>query len=303
MTISILRPAPHSAVQDLGRKRHRAFGVPESGALDWYALSTANALVGNPPGAAAIECSLGGISIRFNESAMVAVTGAAVNASVSGKTIAAECAIEAHAGDELEIHGIISGRFYYISVRGGIDVPELMGSRSTYLPGAFGGWKGRRLERGDTIPVAEPRSLMRARSFRGKSRRTRDHDAVRVIRCAQTSLFAPDLWNRFIQSSYRVTTASDRTGYRLDGPLLKHDFAELPSEGACVGSVQVPPDGQPILLMADCPTVGGYPKIAVIITADLPFVAQRNAGESLSFTEATLDEATEALRALTGAEG
>lgn len=287
-------------VQDRGRRRHRSAGVPQSGAMDWLALAAANSSVANRTDAAAIECALGGLILRFDAAMSFAIGGARVEASLSGIPVVNDCLIRAKRGDELKVNAILSGRFYYLALAGGVDVPEILGSRSTYLPGAFGGFNGRRIQAGDTLPVLVPEKPGQASAQKRFLTNPESRGLVRVLRGDQSALFSAELWRTFLESPFRVTTASDRTGYRLAGPDLSHDFAELPSEGACPGAVQLPPDGQPIVLMADAPTVGGYPKIAVVITADLPALAQCVPGETVSFAETTTEEAEAALRALTG---
>jgi len=284
-------------VQDEGRRRHRSAGVPRSGAMDWLAYARANALLGNAPGEAALECALGGLTIRFAAHASFAITGAAVDAELGGKLVANDCAISALPGEELTIKAIISGRFYYLGFGGGIDAPAVLGSRSTYSLGSFGGWHGRKIERTDTLPLGRGGTVTGKRET-GFATESYRRERIRVLRCNQTALFAPHIWRTLMDGPFQIGAASDRTGYRIEGVRLSHDVAEQRSEPACPGAIQLPRDGQPIVLMADGPTIGGYPRIAVVITADLPALSQKRPGEGLSFAEATIDEAADALRSL-----
>jgi len=296
--ITVSRAPPYLTVQDSGRKRARASGVPQGGAIDSFALAAANALAGNPLDAAGLEWALGGGSIKFERDAVFVLTGAKAQATLSGQSVAPCTTVYARSGDELAIKRISGGRFLYIAIGGGIDVPILLGSRSTYLPGRFGGHHGRTLKHGDTLALGAPPSRVPASGCHCAADLIPRYEMgiVHVTRGTHADLFDEATWHIFTDNEYRVSSASDRTGYRLEGPALRNPVGTLPSEAGCPGSIQVPGDGFPIALMADAPTVGGYPKIAVVSEADLPIIAQRSPGETIRFELITIEQSQRALR-------
>jgi biotin-dependent carboxylase-like uncharacterized protein len=209
--------------------------------------------------------------------------------------------VHASAGETLEIEQFVTGRFLYIAVNGGIDVPPLLGSRSTYLPGHFGGLDGRLIKTGDKLPVGASHVAASDGFHCAAELMPRyDSDTVHVTRGPQAGLFNEDVFQALSESTHRISTASDRTGYKIDGPSIGASPGALPSEAACPGAIQVPGDGHPIILMADAPTVGGYPKIAVVSAADLPIVAQRRPGETLRFEIVTSEQSQKAFRRRAG---
>jgi biotin-dependent carboxylase-like uncharacterized protein len=269
--------------------------------MDRWALSEANRLVGNPPGSAAIEWALGGGTLRFEHAGICALSGARVQATLDGSPIDAERPLAVRAGSELKVTRLLHRRFIYLAVSGGIEVPQVLASRSTYLPGRFGGMEGRRLRSGDRLSLGP--SAVPSPGATGAKGPSYDSPLVRVTFGPQASLFDAEGWETFLGNEFRVSLASDRTGYRLDGPALTHDGeAALPSEPGCVGAVQVPEGGTPIALMADGPTVGGYPKIAVVIWADLPVLAQKKPGDPVRFQVVTMAAARRAWLELWGSE-
>jgi len=291
--IEVLQAPPFATLQDLGFPSGRAWGLPRCGAMDPLLLKLANGLVGNPPHAAAIEWALGPGALRAETALRLAVVGLA-SVAVDGVVLdpPALC-FAVPAGAVLDIAPGVQ-RYSYVAVQGGFAVPALLGSRSTYLPGGFGGFAGRRLRAGDRLPVGVLR--------RGGS----THDVVvpetlawedeemeiRVVRGPQWERFEPAAQERFFAAHYQVDAASDRLGYRLAGPsVAPREQATLPSEAACPGAVQVPDGGQPIVLMPDGPTVGGYPKLAVVIQADLRKLAQCRPGRTVRFREVSLEAA------------
>lgn len=296
--ITITRAPPYLTVQDGGRQHSRSLGVPRGGAMDMFALRTVNAVAGNPLDAAALEWALGGGAVRFDRDCIFAVGGAAARATVSGKDIAPWTTSFARAGDELIVGQITSGRFLYLACDGGIDVPSILGSRSTYLPGRFGGYEGRMLKSGDSVRLGAKPSAHPAPGFHAAADLMPRYDSgiVHVTPGTQEDLFGELAIRTLTESEYRISTASDRTGYKLEGPPLANSIGTLPSEAGCPGAIQVPGDGQPIALMADAPTIGGYPKIAVVSEADLPIMAQRRPGESIRFQLITIDQSQRALK-------
>jgi antagonist of KipI len=296
--ITITRAPPYVTVQNGGRRYSRSVGVPRGGAMDLFALRAVNAVVGNSLDDAALEWALGGGAVRFDRDCVFAVGGATARATLSGKDVAPCTTTRARAGDELIVEQIISGRFLYLACDGGIDVPALLGSRSTYLPGRFGGYQGRMLRTGESVRLGSRPNTHPSEGFHCAAHLMPHYDSgiVHVTPGTQEDLFDESAMRTLIESQYRISTASDRTGYKLEGPALANSLGSLPSEAGCPGAIQVPGDGLPIALMADAPTIGGYPKIAVVSEADLPILAQRRPGESIRFQLITIDQSQRALK-------
>jgi biotin-dependent carboxylase-like uncharacterized protein len=271
--IEISTAPPFASVQDLGRFGHRAEGVPVSGVMDPESTRLANTLIGNPPDAAVIEWALGGGSLIFRKTLQYVVTGA----------VRAPRPMTARAGDTVALAPPMHffGRFIYVAVEGGIDVPVVLGSRSTYLPGGFGGYKRRILRTGDELPVGTSRGdgvVMPYTAF--------DSDSIRVIFGPRRAAFTDDQRQQFLSTEFKVSPASDRMGYRLDGPpLTGGEWGSRLSEPVCPGAIQITTGGQPIVLMNDAPTVGGYPVIGVVHSVDLGRFSQRLPGEAVRFVE------------------
>jgi antagonist of KipI len=295
--ITILQSPPFATIQDLGRAGHLDAAVPRAGALDRFSLALANILVGNRPGAAAVEWGLAGGELRFEQDATVALTGATARATIGGRPLDPGHAGRAAAGEVLAIKRIEDGAWLYVAVSGGIDVPPVLGSRATYLPGRFGGFEGRLLRSGDRLPLGGPAARA------GRTGAPRDL----LASAPQTSiglLPGPDLgrlpetaWRWLMETEFRVSHAVSRMGYRLEGPVPMLSLpGDLLSAPACIGTIQLPPGGEPIVLMPDGPTVGGYPRMAVVATADLGRLAQRRPGEVVRFEPVRLAEARARLR-------
>lgn len=299
MSVTVLRMAGFATVQDAGRPGFRAEGVPPCGAMDLAALAIANELAGNSRDAAAIEWALAGGALRFDSPVVVAIAGAEVELTCNGAFVPNNVALELKAGDELAIGAFVRGAYAYVSVRGGIAVPEVLDSRSTYLPAGFGGLHGRRLRAADVLPLGA--------SVNGKSGETgtsitlADRGATRTIRAIEgpnTDAFAREFREAFWSDQFTLSTSSNRTGYRLEREAREDHAARVaPSEPACVGAIQVPDGSGAIVLMADGPTVGGYPKIGVVASIDIPILAQCGPGDRVRFTLITIDEAQSRLRA------
>jgi biotin-dependent carboxylase-like uncharacterized protein len=296
--ITITRAPPYLTVQNGGRKHSRSFGVPRGGAMDLFAIRAINAIVGNSLDAAALEWALGGGAVRFDRDCLFAIGGATARATLSGKIVAPCTTTHAQAGEEFTVEQITSGRFLYLACDGGIDVPVLLGSRSTYLPGRFGGYEGRMLRSGDSVALGARPATHPAEGFHSAADLMPRYDSeiVHVTAGTQEDLFDESAWRTLTESDYRISTASDRTGYKLEGPALGNSLGTLPSEAGCPGAIQIPGDGLPIALMADAPTVGGYAKIAVVSEADLPILAQRRPGESIRFQLTTIEQSQRALK-------
>jgi len=275
--IEIEKAPPFATIQDLGWKTGRAIGLPRSGAMDPLMLGLANSLVGNPSGAAGIEWALGAGTLRTWEPCELVILGAGEVLVDGGPSDALHPVIPAQPGTRIEIKPRSDHRFLYVAVRGGVDVPSVMESRSTYLPGGFGGFEGRRLRSGDLVPVgpavhAELGVSVHPRISAGPAG---EDVQLRVTPGPQWERFDERARETLFEGRFMVSAASDRMGYRLDGPaIIAGVSATLPSEAACPGAIQIPDGGQPIVIMPDGPTVGGYPKIAVVVAADLRVLAQ-----------------------------
>lgn len=293
--LEVLRSGPLSTVQDLGRSGYSRFGVPPAGAMDPLALEIGNILVGNSRVTAGLEMTIAGIKARFLLRTVIAITGGAGNFTVNGQKISCWRSILIEPGDVLDIRSISVGCRTYLTLAGGITVSDVLGSKSTYLPAHFGGWQGRPLKRGDLLPglplpkdqTSQTRNLAFNRIPNYLKRCT-----VRVIPGPNQALFSEETQKTFYTESYEVTTKSNRMGYRLQGPALKsRQTGNLLSEAVVTGAIQVPPDGQPIILAADHQTTGGYPILGVIASADFPKVAQLGVGKELNFQAISLEDA------------
>jgi antagonist of KipI len=300
MTASVIRAGFLTSVQDLGRTGFRQFGVSTSGALDPFALRVANLLVGNDEGAAGLEITLGGLHLRFEDERMVAWCGGEFDVQIGSRALPAGHVAQVEAGDELKFGRAQIGCRCWLAISGGIDVPGVLGSRSTDLRANFGGFEGRALRDGDQLSLAEFRRSDTAAT--GKiSSWTAPHDwtspasrhpNLRFTRGVDWNRFNASTLQRFTSEAFAVSPDSDRMGVRFDRPELKReDETDLISEAVAPGTIQVPPSGKPILLLGDCQTIGGYPKMAHVITVDLAVAAQLRAGDHLRFSEVLLTDA------------
>lgn len=294
--LRILEPGPLATVQDLGRWGHRDMGVPLSGAMDLPALRIANGLAGNGRGAAGIEITWGGFRAEVITGALFAVTGADVEVALNGEAVSMWTTHRASRGDVLTVGYASLGLRSYLALSGGIEVPLVMGSRSTYIRGGFGGFHGRALAKGDIIQVG-PASLTDARIRRappGLIPLYGNQPTLRVVLGPQEDLITREGIEAFLSGPYTVTERCDRMGILLDGPKITHRRGpDIISDGTIPGVVQVPGSGRPTLLGADCQTTGGYVKIATVIGADLPLVAQLAPGARVRFSVLSLLEARE----------
>lgn len=292
-----------TTVQDGGRPGYRSFGVAISGALDPLWLACANALVGNPRDAAALEMRVLGPRLRLISGRLrVALVGAVDGRleRADGRTTGwpAWRSATMEEGDTLHV-GAMHGGVAYLALSGGIDVPLQLGSRSTHVRAHIGGIEGHALRRGDRMQAGSGGELSgleltHAYSFAHES------GAIRVMLGPQDDHFTDEALAAFVNTEYVVTRDVDRMGIRLEGPPLAHDpgkGAEIVSDGVTPGAIQVPPNGQPIVLLADCQTVGGYPKIATVIRADLPCLAHLMPGRRVRFSIVTRRQALSALSA------
>ncbi|WP_299824708.1 biotin-dependent carboxyltransferase family protein [uncultured Pontibacter sp.] len=311
MSIKVIKPGMLTTVQDLGRHGHQQEGVIVGGAMDTLALRIANLLVGNPENMASLEITLQGPTLYFEQDQLVALTGANIAASINNQSVRMWRPLLVRAGSTLVMRNVKEGCRAYLAVSGGIAVPAVLGSTSTYLRAGFGGFKGRAVEAEDVLPVSnasikgakladylaaaaigawfsQPNWTLEPQSYMVYE----ESPLIRAMPGPEHGLFSESSREIFWQSNYQVTSQSDRMGYRLAGQVLQLETPkELLSSAVTFGTVQVPPQGLPIILMADCQTTGGYPRIAQVIAADLPKLAQVQPGKSIRFKEVSLPEA------------
>ena len=301
----VLRPGLLTTVQDLGRWGHQDAGVPVAGPMDVYSHRLANRLVGNVDGAAALEVTLVGPELQARGEVVCAVTGAVFDLLAADRPVECGQVFRVPAGGRLRFGRRVAGTRATIAVRGGIDVPAILGSRATSIVSRMGPFGGRPVASGDVLPVGTQTTTGGAAAAgRGLSLPS-GGARLRAIPGPHASRFTPEAVERFFSGRFRVTPQSNRMGYRLEGPELSHGpDADILSDATPLGSVQVPKAGQPILLMADRQTTGGYPKIATVIAADISTAAQLAPGDWIQFAPCTRAEAVDALsrleRRLTG---
>lgn len=293
--IEILSPGVMGSVQDQGRPGWRNLGVGSSGAMDTLALRIGNLMVGNPQGLAGVEFTLGGFKLRFQRDTTFALTGADVCATLDGTPVPAWWVRRARAGQVLSAAMAERGMRSYLAVAGGIDVAAVMGSRSTDLKGGFGGFEGRALQAGDMLETGEATpphigpcgfGLDAGRLFRQNLglMPARDETEVRFIPAKEWAIHGPALQECFLTSEWVLQPDSNRMGYRLSGPEMRRETPlELLSHGILPGTIQLPPGGQPVIQLNDANTCGGYPKLGVVIEADLAALAQVRLGATIRF--------------------
>ncbi|MFK4156208.1 biotin-dependent carboxyltransferase family protein [Streptomyces fungicidicus] len=279
--LAVVRAGALTTVQDRGRPGHAHLGVPRSGALDGPAAALANRLAGNPPDAAVLETTLDGCSLRPRTPVTVAVTGAPCPVAVDGRPVAWGAPVRVRAGSVLDVGAVVSGVRAYVGVRGGIAVEPVLGSRSTDLLSGLGPAP---LTDGAVLPLGTPHEGGDAYVDVAPQPAVPDELVLRVTLGPRDDWFTPAAVRLLTSRAYRVSPASNRIGLRTTGPALERARRdELPSEGMVLGAVQVPPDGTPVVFLADHPTTGGYPVIAVVRPADLPAAAQARPGTPVRF--------------------
>jgi antagonist of KipI len=292
--VVVVKPGMLTTVQDSGRWGLQARGVPVGGPMDGVSHRLANALVRNPPAAAGLEITLLGPELEFDDERVVAVAGAQFDLLLDGRTVPSNAPFIVSAGARLRFGARRVGARAYVAISGGIAVPPTLGSRATHLISAMGGVAGRALAAGDVLPLGEPTdvygtvSMPQAAVVRLPDR----HARVRVLPGPQTEFFSTDALDILQSSPYVIGANSDR----IEGPPLTHTRgADIISDATPLGVLQVPASGQPILLMADRQTAGGYPKIATVITADMAVAGQLGPGDTIAFAVCTMREAIAAL--------
>ena len=302
MALKVLRAGILSTLQDLGRWGCQRFGVPVSGVMDEVSHRLANLLVGNDENEATVEMTLVGPGFALTRDALIAVCGADFESRVNGERLPRARPVLVRAGSTLDFGPCRRGCRAYLAVAGGFAVAPVLGSRSTYLRGAFGGWHGRALKRGDLLPTGEADATLYPDLQRklGERRASVVYPAwsvaervellapgpylIRFVPGRHWDAFPSQARSRFVGSDYRIGSNSDRQGYRLSGPLLLPETPiEVISGGVTFGTIQVPPDGEPIVLMANRQTTGGYPRLGEVAGVDLPLLAQLPPGAPVRF--------------------
>jgi antagonist of KipI len=308
MALKVHRAGILSTLQDLGRYGYQRFGVPVGGVMDEYSHRLANLLVGNPEPEATLEITLAGPSLEFTQDTLIGICGGDFVPKLGGKSVPAARPVLLRKGSVLDFGTCRLGCRAYLAVAGGFEVPLVMGSKSTYLRGGFGGFEGRALRRGDLVPTGQagsgaypglrreleagapfayPRWSVNANS----AFLAHGHHRIHFIPGRHWELFTADSQEQFAGAQYRIAPDSDRMGYRLEGPMLSlHQPTEILPEAVTFGSIQVPPDGRPIVLMANRQTTGGYPRIGEVATVDLPLLAQLPPGDTLRFEPITPED-------------
>lgn len=319
MSVEVVRAGLLTSVQDRGRYGLQKHGVIVGGAMDRFALRAANLLVGNAEGEAALECTLIGPVLRMQEDVLVAVCGGDFSPKVNGQEMPQWQPVLVKAGSTIEFGRAKAGCRAYLAVAGGWQVPEVMGSKSTYLRAGIGGYEGRALKNGDVLAAAADgvsefarRWTQQLQAEAGEAHfvatkwsvspnlfpEYAENPTVSVLCGHEFERFDAESRARFFDSEFTVTPQSDRMGYRLAGPILQLESPfEMVSEAVAAGTIQVPSDGNPILLLADRQTTGGYPRIGQVATVDLPVMAQVKPGGKVRFAEVTLAEAQRLLLA------
>jgi biotin-dependent carboxylase-like uncharacterized protein len=296
-SLRVIRPGMLTTVQDLGRWGHQDAGVPVAGPMDAYSHRRANRLAGNPDTAAALEVTLLGPELECDGDVICAVAGAEFVLTVNGSPVETDRAFVAHAGARVRFGPRRSGTRASLAVRGGFDVRLTLGSRATSLVSRMGPLGGRAVAAGDVLPIGSTGAVA-ARPAGHALVMPAGGARLRVLLGPHDAMFRPEAVETLLGSRFTITPHSNRMGYRLEGPAIRHHgTADILSDATPVGSLQVPASGQPILLMADRQTTGGYPKIATVISADLPLAGQLAPGDWIQFTACTRAAALAALAA------
>ncbi|MDM5225503.1 biotin-dependent carboxyltransferase family protein [Cytobacillus sp. NJ13] len=313
--IKVVKPGLLSSIQDLGRTGYQKFGVIASGAMDPFSHRMANLLAGNEENDPVLEITMMGPILTFEDDILISICGGDLSPSINGKPVRTWRSVFVKKGSELKFGGCHKGCRAYLAAAGGFAVPEVMNSKSTYLRAGIGGYKGRALKSGDLLETGKP-SLQSLKMTEYLTKQSLDrtfaendwgiasdlipdtaaNPEIRITRGRQFDLFSNESKVQLLNHAFEVTAQSDRMGYRLKGPALAlSEHAEQISEAVNFGSIQVPPDGNPIVLLADRQTTGGYPKIGQVAAVDLPLLAQAKPGDTLSFAEISNKQAQQLL--------
>ena len=298
MSITVLNPGLMTTVQDQGRIGYQQFGVSVSGVMDPRSAALANILVGNDEKEAVLECTMMGPHLQFNQANCIAITGGDLMPTLDGKPIPNYTAVKVEAGQVLKFTMPKSGCRAFIAFAGGLDIPEVMGSRSTYMKAKIGGVEGRKLAKDDVIGFRAPKAELKNMNFRSMASEfvARKEYTVRVVLGPQDDYFTDAGIQTFLSEVYSVTAEFDRMGCRLEGAVIQHkEGGDIISDGIAFGAIQVPSSGQPIIMLGDRQTTGGYTKIANVISADFRILAQLKQGDKVRFEKVSVKAAQDAL--------
>ncbi len=287
----VIKPGLQTTVQDLGRTGYQQYGISPSGAMDHYSLRMANLLVGNPPGEAGLEATMLGPSIEALSDVSIAICGGDLQPKVENKEVTMWKGFVLKKGETLTFGNVKSGARAYIGIAGGIDVPLVLGSKSTFINGRLGGFQGRALEAGDIL-YGTP--FVRRNRFLHKDLipSYRKQLEIRVIIGPHLDKFPQKTLDQFLACEYKISSQSNRMGYRLEGPKLEtNGGSDIISDAIPLGGIQVPSNGQPIILLSERQTTGGYARIATVISVDIPLLAQALPGTKITFKEITIEDA------------
>lgn len=297
MSITVLNPGLMTTVQDMGRVGYQQFGVSVSGVMDPRSAAIANILVGNPEDEAVLECTMMGPQLLFNQAETIAITGGNLMPTLDGQPMPTYRAVTVQAGQVLRFQAPKTGCRCFIAFTGGLDIPEVMGSRSTYMKAKIGGFQGRKLQKDDVIGFRAP-GVPKNLNIRFISPEfvPRPVYTLRVVMGPQDDAFTQQGVDTFLSETYSVTNEFDRMGCRLDGPVIQHvKDGNIISDGIAFGAIQVPSEGKPIIMLGDRQTTGGYTKIATVISADFRLLGQLKAGDKVKFEKISIGQAQEAL--------
>ena len=298
MSITVLNPGLMTTVQDQGRIGYQQFGVSVSGVMDPRSAALANILVGNDEKEAVLECTMMGPHLQFNQANCIAITGGDLMPTLDGKPIPNYTAVKVEAGQVLKFTMPKTGCRAFIAFAGGLDIPEVMGSRSTYMKAKIGGVEGRKLAKDDVIGFRAPKAELKNMNFRSMASEfvPRKEYTVRVVLGPQDDYFTDAGIQTFLSEVYSVTAEFDRMGCRLEGAVIQHkEGGDIISDGIAFGAIQVPSSGQPIIMLGDRQTTGGYTKIANVTTADFRILAQLKQGDKVRFEKVSVKAAQDAL--------
>ena len=297
MSITVLNPGLLTTVQDMGRVGYQQFGVSVSGVMDPRSAAIANILVGNPEDEAVLECTMMGPQLLFNQAETIAITGGDLMPTLDGQPMPTYRAVTVQAGQVLRFQAPKTGCRCFIAFTGGLDIPEVMGSRSTYMKAKIGGYQGRKLQKDDVIGFRAP-GVPKNLNIRCMSPEfiPRPVYTLRVVMGPQDDAFTDAGVKTFLSETYTVTSEFDRMGCRLEGAVVEHkESGDIISDGIAFGAIQVPSAGKPIIMLADRQTTGGYTKIANVITADFRIIGQLKAGDKVRFEKVSIAHAQDAL--------
>jgi biotin-dependent carboxylase-like uncharacterized protein len=291
--LEILHGGPFTTIQDLGRKGYQQFGMPSAGAMDITSFRLANRLVQNDEGESCLEITFIGLHLQVLQDIVIAITGGDLMPKMNGSPLPMWETVSLRTNSEVSFTGVRDGIRSYLAISGGIQVPDIMGSKSTYIRGGIGGFEGRPLKKGDRLRI-DPQhpGLPFCRVKEGLIPQYGGVWKTRVVMGPQDDYFSKKGIETFTSSEYTITPQSDRMGYRLQGPQIEHrKGADIISDATCLGSIQVPGYGLPIILFTDRQTTGGYPKIATAISVDVYDLGQAKPGDRIRFSPISVIEA------------